>query len=50
MPKFLDFVELGVSRVDGNKMWVYIEIVGIKKTGLGSIEIRKEKCFSYTVA
>jgi len=33
MPKFLDlvFIEIGVSRVDGSKMGVYNEIVGIKK-------------------
>jgi len=33
MPNFLDlvFVEIGVSRVDGSKMAVYNEIVGMKK-------------------
>jgi len=43
MPKYLDlvFVEIGVSWVNGSKMWVYNEIVGIEKLVWESSRLEK---------
>jgi len=48
MPKFLAlvFVKIGVSRVDGSKIWVCNEIDGIEKVTWEVTRLEKRNTFS----